>query len=79
MRVTVNLHSTLRKFLPAGASGATVLDLKDGASAADVITQLGIPPAYTNIVVCAGQQIDPTSVLRDGQYLDLFPPLSGGR
>ncbi len=78
MRVTVTLHGTLRKFAPAQASNAVTVDLADGATVADVFTRLGIPPGHAKIIVSGNQQLEPASSLRDGQEINLFPPLVGG-
>ncbi len=78
MRITVKLHSTLRKFLPAGVTNAVVLDVHDGARVNDVIARLGIPPGHAKIIVSGNEQLEPTAALRDGQELNLFPPIAGG-
>jgi molybdopterin converting factor small subunit len=78
MRVRVKLHGTLRKFLPTGTTDFAILDLSNGATVADVITRLGIPPSHSRIVVVGEQQLEPTSGVHDGQELNLFPPLVGG-
>jgi hypothetical protein len=77
MRVTVKLHGILRKFLPAGANDA-VLELREGAGVTDAITALGIPPDHAKIIISGDDQLEPASVLHDGQELNLFPPLAGG-
>ena len=78
MQITVKLHGTLRKFLPAGAGNAAALDLNDGATVADVITRLGIPPGHAKMIVSGDDQLELASVLHDGQEVNLFPPLAGG-
>jgi hypothetical protein len=78
MRVTVKLHGALRKFLPAGAGNGAVLDLHEGASVAEVIARLGIPPDHARMIISGDDQLEPTSLLHDGQELNLFSPLVGG-
>jgi hypothetical protein len=78
MRVSVKLHGSLRKYLPAGASHPAVLDFSTRPTVADVIRRLGIPPNHSRIAVVDEVQLDPASVLCDGQELNLFPPLVGG-
>ena len=79
MRVTVRLHATLRKYLPAGADGNAVsVELSPGATVADAVARLGIPPDHAKMMVSGGEHLEPTAVLRDGQELNLFPPLAGG-
>jgi molybdopterin converting factor small subunit len=79
MRVRVKLHGSLRKYLPAGsAENAVEVDMPDGATVADAVSRLAIPPAHTKMMVSGNEQLEPTAVLRDGQELNLFPPLAGG-
>lgn len=78
MRITVKLHGTLRKFLPAGATNAVVLDFGDRATVADIVTRLGIPAGHAKIIISGDQQLEPTAVLHEGQEINLFPPLAGG-
>ncbi len=79
MNITVKLHGTLRKYLPAGsAANAVVVDVPNGATVADVLSHLSVPPGHTKMMVAGNEQLEPASVLHDGQELNLFPPLAGG-
>jgi molybdopterin converting factor small subunit len=79
MHITAKLHGTLRKYLPAGSAiNATVVEVPDGATVAEVISQLNIPPGHAKMIVSGNEHLEPTSVLHDGQELSLFPPLAGG-
>ena len=79
MHITAKLHGTLRKYLPAGSTAnATVVDVPEGATVADVVSHLNIPPGHAKMIVCGNEHLEPTSVLHDGQELNLFPPLAGG-
>lgn len=79
MRITVKLHGTLRRFLPPGSSdNAAALDMPDGSTVADVVSRLGIPPDHTKMMVSGDEYLETTSVLHDGQEVNLFPPLAGG-
>jgi molybdopterin synthase sulfur carrier subunit len=79
MRISVTLHGTLRRFLPAGSSGnAAGLDMPEGATVADVVARLGIPPDHTKMMVSGDEYLETTSILHDGQEVNLFPPLAGG-
>ena len=55
-----------------------MLDLHEGASVAEVIARLGIPPDHAGMIISGDDQIEPTSLLHDGQEVNLFPPLAGG-
>jgi hypothetical protein len=78
VRLTVKLHGSLRKYLPAGGGNSTVLDFGTSPTVAEVIHRLSIPPKHARIAVVDEQQLEPASVLCDGQELNLFPPLVGG-
>jgi sulfur carrier protein ThiS len=78
MRVTVNLHGPLRRFAPAGGSDCARLDLHEDATVADVMKRLGILPDHAGMIISGDDQLEPTSILHDGQQLDLFPALAGG-
>lgn len=79
MQITVRLHGTLRKYLPAGSgANAILVDVTDGATVADVVSQLGIPPGHAKMIVSDNVQLDASSELHHGQELNLFPPLAGG-
>ena len=79
MQITAKLHGTLRKYLPAGSKGnAITVDVSDHATVADVVDRLSIPRDHARIFVSGDEHLQPTAVLRDGQELNLFPPLAGG-
>ena len=79
MRVTIRLHATLRKYLPAGADGNAVrIDVPAGATVADAVARLGIPPDHAKMMVSGGEHLEPNSALRDAQEVNVYPPLAGG-
>ncbi len=79
MHITAKLHGTLRKYLPAGSQGnATVVEVPDGATVAEVVERLSIPRDHARMFVSGDEHLDAASVLHDGQELNIFPPLAGG-
>jgi molybdopterin converting factor small subunit len=79
MRVTAKLHGTLRKYLPAGtAANAIVVDVRDGATVAEIIARLSIPVNHAKMFVSGEEHLEPSTVLHDGQEINVFPPLAGG-
>jgi len=79
MRISVKLHGTLRRFLPPGSSdNCAVVDMPEGATVAGVVSRLGIPPDHAKMMVSGDEYLEATSVLHDGQEVNLFPPLAGG-
>jgi len=79
MRIIAKLHGTLRKHLPAGNQGnVTAVEVPDGASVAEVVARLNIPPDHARMFVSGDEHLEASSVLHDGQELNIFPPLAGG-
>ena len=80
MKVEIALYATLSKYLPPGSEQRkAVISASDGATAREIMLQLGIPQEYPNIVPVNGKQANPATVLKDGEALAIFPPLAGGR
>jgi len=80
MKVEIALYATLSQYLPPGAENRkAVIDVGDGATAREIMTLLGIPQDYPNILLVNGKQAHPQTVLKDGETLAIFPPLAGGR
>lgn len=77
MTVEVNLELVLAELVPGGQRRMTVT-LPDGATVDDLTARLRIPADYTGMVLRDGQLIGGGAVLRDGDRVTLFPPLSGG-
>lgn len=76
MTVTVVMHGTLRRFLPAGAARAT-LDLRAGATIGEVLAGLGAD--QDTWLVARNQAVaERDAVLAPGDVLDCFEPLAGG-
>ena len=80
MTVRVKLFAILRKFLPRDAVDNTaVLELADGATVSDAIASLGIPPKHASMLVSGDDYLKPETPLREGQEVNVFPPLAGGQ
>ncbi len=79
MKIQVALYATLSQYLPPGAQNRkAAIEVKDGATVREVMTQLGIPSDLPNILLVNGRQAPETAVLKDGEALSIFPPLAGG-
>jgi len=80
MKIEIALYATLSQYLPPGAEQRkAVIAVPDGATARDVMAQLGIPQDHPNILLVNGKQAHPDTVVKDGETLAVFPPLAGGR
>ncbi len=79
MKIEIALYATLSQYLPPGAENRkAVIDARDGATVREIMTQLGIPQAYPNILLVNGKQAHTDTVVKDGETLAIFPPLAGG-
>ena len=79
MTVEVRLFATLAQFLPPGSrSGSAMVDVPDGATIADVVNYLGIPPGLDRVLLLNGSEAQPEQVVQSGDVVDIFPPLAGG-
>ena len=80
MKIEIALYATLSQYLPPGADQRkAVIATREGATAREIMSQLGIPQEYPNILLVNGKQANPDTVLKDGETLAIFPPLAGGQ
>lgn len=82
MRVTVRLFATYREL---AGTGELTLDLdEDSATVGDALRRLAdaIPglsgQRYAPLTACNLRHVTATHLLRDGDELAIFPPVSGG-
>ncbi len=79
IQVAVRLYATLRRYHPEAQSGKTIqLTLPDGATVAQLIQVLPIPPGTVKRVFVNGIICDDDHVLQDGDEAGVFPPIAGG-
>ena len=77
MQVNVHLHGILRDHLPPEAKGRATMDLEDGATISDLITQLGIKRRVI-IALNGNQKPENTHILDDGDQVSIFTVIGGG-
>ena len=76
IRIEVNMHGNLRRFLPDGAASMQMA-LPDGTSVGEVVERLR--GQHDIWVAAIGDEVVPLSaLLRDGVALDFYPHLEGG-
>ena len=75
--VNVRLFSILRHRSGGEVRDRMVLELPDGATAADVLAELGAPDLPI-VISINEQQADPSAILRDGDEVELIPAVAGG-
>ena len=79
MRVNVKLHAVLRDYRPPDFKGDVMLvELDDGVTVLKVLEHIGIPRKRLHAAFLNDEQVGVDAVLRDGDFLRLFPPVAGG-
>ncbi len=77
MRVKVELQGHLQQYAKDGGTYVEV-ELREGATVGELITQLGIPEETTWNAAMDGKLVYNNDLLSEGSDLMLFPPLAGG-
>jgi molybdopterin converting factor small subunit len=79
MRVTVKLFATLTRFKSGIKAGTPFdIDLPEKACARDIIDLLKIPPEEVRVIFINNIIQEPTSILKGGDVVGIFPPVGGG-
>ncbi len=78
LEVRVTLYADLRKFAVPGQPGSRRCRLAAGATVADLVAELGIPPGELMTVGVNGELGATDTVLGDGDDVALFSPMEGG-
>ena len=75
--VTVKLYGILQKY--SKEEGRSVnIDLPDDSNAGELVNALNIPKERVTIVLVNGEPADRDHSLKEGDEVELFPPVSGG-
>jgi molybdopterin converting factor small subunit len=77
MKIQVNLFANLCDYAPGG-EGRFDLGLASGATVADLVATLHIPPEVQAVVLVNGRRAEPTTPLVTEDIVTLFPPMEGG-
>lgn len=83
MRIHIKTAGLLGEYLPPGsARNRAQLDVEDGATPADVIASLGMPPDGRYLVALNGElvteRLRSATKLSEDDELSIMPPLKGG-
>ena len=79
MKVKVVLFGPHARLLPPGAHGNSAsIDAEEGATVADVLDALGVPPDGRSYVQLNGAREDLTATLHGGDEVRVIVPLGGG-
>ncbi len=80
MRVEVRLFATLAKYGRGATAGTAVsMNVRAGATLADLLKKLAIPPEEIHLAMIDGRVIQDREIrLREGARIGFFPPVGGG-
>jgi len=84
MRITFKLYASLTQHLPADArrGNQIPLEVRDGASIAEIIEPFGMPQKLVHLVLVNGVFVPPEQRLsfvpKEGDVLAIWPPIAGG-
>jgi sulfur carrier protein ThiS len=79
MRVTVALFGHHSRLLPPGSSGNSAsIEVDEGATVADVLDALGVPPDGRSYVQLNGMREELSAALQAGDEVRVIVPLGGG-
>jgi thiamine biosynthesis protein ThiS len=77
LQVNVHLHGILRDHLPSDAKGRATINIEDGATVGDLLTQLGIERRVI-VAINGNQKSNKTDILQDGDEVSVFRVIGGG-
>ena len=79
IRVSVRLHTVLRRKTPEGVVDRLEIDLPDGATVQTLLDVASIPlSGDALLLVVNGRIVKPEQVLSEGDQVRLVPAMSGG-
>ena len=78
MTVMVTFFADLRRFLPRGADGPQRYTVPAGATIADLLGVIGVPPDADVTAAVDGEQADRDALLHEGAEVMLLSPMEGG-
>jgi len=78
IHVQVRLFTNLRRFLPKGYDGPLSYALPPGATVADLLATIGVPPEQEVTAGIREELAHRDTVLQDGDEVLLFTPMEGG-
>jgi len=78
MRVHVKLFSRFREHLPREAHGEATIDLRDGATVADLLDHLSIVQRVKLITINDHPEATRERILHEGDIVRIFPVVVGG-
>jgi len=83
MKITLKLYASLETYLPPGAARNMIeMEVKDGATVGEVLTQHQVPRESCHLILVNGVFAPPATAdaktLLEGDALAVWPPVAGG-
>ena len=80
MKVEINLFASLARYMrdKTGSQGGRVLEVGEGTTIIDILTQMEVPLEKVKILFLNGIHATGDEVLKEGDRVGVFPPVAGG-
>ena len=80
MRVTVNIYSNLRYYLPGAEKylKEKEWEVPEGASISQVLEKLKLPKEIRVTILLNSSSVDEKAVLKEGDIIHILPQMVGG-
>lgn len=78
MRITLKLYGDLKKFAPNRKESAQI-EIENGLSIRALLSRMGVPDASVWMSAVNGTVIDDIAPLHEGDVLEVFEPVGGGK
>ena len=75
IHIQIKLFATLQIFMPASAENYAI---ETGTSIRALLQQLDIPEDKAKLIFIDGLKAEPTTILKGGERIGIFPPVGGG-
>lgn len=77
MNLLIRFFANFKKYSPDQQTRSRI-EAPPGATAADVLTELGLPEDLPKIILINGRPVNQSTQLNDGDEMTVFPPVEGG-
>ncbi len=79
MKIEVALFATLMCYMPEkNIEKPHFLEINEGATPGDIFKQLGVTATAVKLILVNGIHGQEDQILKDGDRIGVFPPISGG-
>lgn len=77
MNLSIRFFANFRRYSPDQQT-RSLIEVPPGVTAADVLTELGLPEDLPKIILINGRPVNQRAQLSEGDELTVFPPVEGG-